>query len=275
MAFPPHPKGRSLHAIDTMNEKKETSWKHVDKWYDKLVAKEGHYYHQEVIFPHLFKWITINDVTSILDIACGQGVLARQIPPHACYYGLDAAAPLIEKAKQYDKNKNHNFIIQDVTEPFTLKKNDFSYATIILAMQNIAEPLKVLKNIHRHLDTSGKLLIVLNHPCFRIPRQTSWEIDQKKKLQYRRVDSYMSSLEIPILMQPGQKSASTKTYSYHFSLTQISAFLRKAGFAISRLEEWCSNKTSEGGAAKMENRARNEFPLFLAIEAIPMSAGLE
>lgn len=253
-----------------MNEKKETSWKHVDKWYDNLVAKEGHYYHQEVIFPSIFKWITIQEETSILDIACGQGVLARQIPPHICYYGLDAAAPLIEKAKQYNKSKNHHFLVQDVTTPFSLKKNDFSYATIILAMQNIADPLKVLKNIYNHLHKSGKLIIVLNHPCFRIPRQTSWEIDQKKKLQYRRVDSYMSPLEIPILMEPGQKNASQKTYSYHFSLTQISAFLFKSGFAISRLEEWCSNKTSMGGAAKMENRARKEFPLFLGIEAIPL-----
>jgi hypothetical protein len=33
------------------------------------------------------------------------------------------------------------------------------------------------------------------------------------------------------------------------------------------MEEWCSDKKSEGAAARMEDRARKEFPLFLTILA--------
>ena len=73
-------------------------------------------------------------------------------------------------------------------------------------------------------------------------------------------------MEIPIQMNPSQKAQSTKTYSYHFPLSEITTWLREAGFVITRLEEWCSNKSSTGKNAKMENRARKEFPLFLAIE---------
>jgi hypothetical protein len=44
--------------------------------------------------------------------------------------------------------------------------------------------------------------------------------------------------------------------------------LRNAGFVITRIEEWTSDKESEGKAAKQENRARAEFPLFMAIQAL-------
>jgi len=37
---------------------------------------------------------------------------------------------------------------------------------------------------------------------------------------------------------------------------------------ISDLEEWTSDKVSAGKSARAENRARSEFPLFLAIKAV-------
>ena len=77
----------------------------------------------------------------------------------------------------------------------------------------------------------------------------------------------MSPMEIPIQMHPSQKKQSQKTYTYHFSLSDLTAWLRETGCVITRLEEWCSNKESTGKFAKMENRARKEFPLFLSIEA--------
>jgi hypothetical protein len=43
--------------------------------------------------------------------------------------------------------------------------------------------------------------------------------------------------------------------------------LNKAGFMIAKIEEWTSDKESEGKTAKQENRARAEFPLFMAIQA--------
>jgi hypothetical protein len=47
--------------------------------------------------------------------------------------------------------------------------------------------------------------------------------------------------------------------------------LKDAGFAIDVIEEWTSDKESEGRAARMENRSRSEFPLFLAIKAFKKS----
>ncbi len=243
---------------------KDTSWKEVGKWYDQLVSKEGHYYHEEVIFPHLLQWQKFKPGESLLDLGCGQGVLARKLPKEMEYYGLDAAKSLIEKAQKYS---HHHYFVRDVTEPLKIDKKDFDYAAIILALQNMEKPALALKQAALHLKPQGTLFLVLNHPCYRIPRQSSWGVDEEKKMQFRRIDRYMSPMEIPIQMHPSQKKQSQKTYTYHFPLSDLTAWLRETGYVITRLEEWCSNKESTGKFAKMENRARKEFPLFLSIEA--------
>ncbi len=252
-----------------MNKKETpTSWNKVAKWYDDAVGDQGHYYHQAVIMPNLLRLLELKDGNSLLDIACGQGVLSRQIPKNMTYVGLDAAANLIASAKQQTQNPHHRFLLADATKDFPLKKDErFTHGTIILAIQNIEDPLKVFKNAAKHLVEGAPLAIVMNHPCFRIPRQTSWKVDQENKIQYRRIDRYMTDLKIPIQTHPGKGKASTQSWSFHHPLSSYTKWLNEAGFTIDLIEEWCSDKVSEGGAAKMENRSREEIPLFMTIVA--------
>jgi hypothetical protein len=130
----------------------------------------------------------------------------------------------------------------------------------------MAHPEQAIAESARLLSDRGTLVVVLNHPAFRIPRQSSWGIDESNKLQYRKIMRYMSPLEIPITAHPGQKNSAV-TWTYHHPLSDYVSMLAKSGFMIERLEEWVSDKTSEGSAKKQENRAREEFPLFLAIKA--------
>jgi len=244
---------------------KDTSWENVHEWYDRSVGKEGHYYHQNVIIPRMLT--LLDNVKSLLDVGCGQGIFARKVDKKVSYTGIDISPGLIAKAKSLTPWRRDNFIVQNAEKPFPNKEKTFSHAVVILALQNMENPKIVLKNIHQALEENGKLIIVLNHPCFRIPRMSGWHIDPKKKLQSRRIDSYMSSIEIPIHAHPSEGEQSSQSISFHHPLSYYSKVLHEIGFAIDLLEEWCSDKTSTGKVAKMENRARKEFPLFLAIVA--------
>lgn len=251
------------------SHKEETSWEPVGQWYNGLVGQDGHYYHQKLILPAVLRLLEIGKQSNgaLLDLACGQGVLARGLPNNVSYTGVDISATLIKSAKQNATNKMHEFIVGDVSKPLSLQKRDYSCATVILALQNIEGAEKVIQNAMHHLGPKGKLLLVLNHPCFRIPRQSSWEIDDQKKIQFRRLDRYFSPMKIPIQMHPGKGEASASTLSFHHPLSTYSQWLFAAGFQITKIEEWCSDKVSTGKQAKMENRAREEFPLFMAILA--------
>lgn len=250
-----------------MKNKNDTSWQKVSSWYDNSVGKEGHYYHQHVVIPKLLTLMSLKEKPiKVLDIGCGQGVLSRHLPKETFYTGIDFSKDLILRANQQKIRKSDQFYHKDATIDFELTDKDFTHACIVLALQNMDNPLNVIKNASKHLKSGGKLFIVLNHPSFRIPRQSSWEIDENQKIQYRRINRYLSPLKIPLQMHPG-KDESITTWSFHFPLSAYTKMLKESGFCILDIEEWVSDKVSVGKAAKMENRAREEFPLFMAIAA--------
>lgn len=244
----------------------DTSWQKVSKWYGGIVGEKGHYFHQTVIIPKAIDLLDLKKESKLLDIACGQGVFARGIDPQIEYLGVDKANSLIAEAKKRDRNSKHKYIVADVTKNIPVREV-FDRAVIILALQNIKEPEKAIEQASQRLSKGARLLIVLNHPSFRIPRQSSWEDDKQQKLQYRRVNRYMSPLEIPINAHPGEEN-SPVTWSYHRPLEDYSKMLFESGFYIEKIEEWTSEKHSVGKNSKQENRAREEFPMFMAILAV-------
>ena len=103
---------------------RSTSWQKVSKWYHKEVGTTGHYYHQHVIFPGINRLISLNHNSRVLDLACGQGVLARMIDPDISYVGIDLAPSLIDEAKKQDQNNLHHFQVGDVSKKLNLKSQN-------------------------------------------------------------------------------------------------------------------------------------------------------
>jgi ubiquinone/menaquinone biosynthesis C-methylase UbiE len=239
-------------------------WEKVADWYDKLTGEEGHYYQKEIIIPKILHFLKDNKTKKVLDLACGQGVLARALPQGVDYCGVDISSSLIKSAANLKKNNKHSFVIADVTDDtFSLKEKDYDACTVVLALQDVKDVPGFLKNANKHLKSQGIMIIVMNHPCFRIPRQSLWSVDEVHKMQSRQIKAYMSSLEVPIKVNPGQGEQAKEVVYHHQPLSVYSRHLFDAGFSIELIEEWTSNKQSTGPKAKMENRARKEFPLFL------------
>lgn len=247
---------------------KPTTWEPVSAWYDKKLKHSGDWAHTNIVIPKTIQMVSLSSGSSLLDLGCGQGILARSIPKTVSYIGIDIAPSLIASAKIRDQNKNHQYVVGDITKPLPTQQA-FTHVTCILTLDNIKNPMDVMQQAFTHLQTHGVFVFVINHPCFRIPRQSSWGIDQQNKLQYRKINRYLSPLEIPITIHPGA-STSPVTWTYHYPISQYSAWLKETGFEIDSIEEWTSDKDSVGKAAKMENRARSEFPLFLTVKAVKL-----
>lgn len=245
---------------------KDTSWEIDANSYTKLVGRDGHYFHQSVIIPGVLELLRMEDGDALLDVGCGQGVMSRLIGEKIRYVGIDASRSLIEQARKLNKNSNCKFEV--VLAEKMDWDNEFDKSVAILSLQNMRFLSDVIKKTAKSLKNEGVFVMVVNHPCFRIPRHTGWG-EHENKLQYRYVNRYLSSLEIPILMHPG-RSKTNKTWSYHYPLSDYVNLLAENGLLIDRLEEWTSDKQSFGKMAKMENRSRNEIPLFMAIRARKM-----
>ena len=248
----------------------DTSWENVADWYGSIVSGRGMYFHEKVIVPHLLKLLDLKNNATIVDLGCGNGFFASFVRDRVKYYlGIDASPTLIKIAKNgHKKHGNINFVIDDLTKKLTVDKK-FTHAVSILVFQNIEDIDALLMNASNLLLNKGILVIVLNHPCFRIPRVTSWGIDYEKKIQYRRVDRYMSEMRIPINVHPSQKRITRRNiaWTFHRPISFYFSKLRNHGFYVELLQELVSDKVSVGKYKKMEDRARTEIPLFMVIKA--------
>ncbi len=251
-----------------MRSSHKTSWEGVSDWYVDYLAKHGTM-QAEIVFPGVIRLLGSQPMDTHLDLACGEGSFAQLLlrKSNLALTGIDASPTLIERARRRHL-KNATFLVGDATNfASSFSAHYFDSASCILAMQNINPIAPVFSDLAKALKASGRLVLIINHPCFRQPRQSGWGWDETRKLQYRRVDRYAHAYEMPILAHPGS-TPTVKTYSYHRPLAAYVSALATAGFVVDALEEWTSNKVSGSGPrAKAENVAREEIPLFLALRA--------
>jgi SAM-dependent methyltransferase len=241
-----------------------TSWEKSADWYDRILGEKGSELYQAVVIPNGLKVLAPERGERILDLGCGQGVFSRAIAQvGAVVTGIDAAPSLIEKARSYPSRTPIRYFDRDAANLRDL--GEFDAISAILCLQNMEHLDKVCAAAAAVLKTGGRMLWVLNHPAFRIPKQTSWGFENDHSVQYRRIDAYSSTIGVPIVMHPG-KADSEVTTSFHRSFETLTQCGFKAGLVLTGLYEWYSHKESQPGArARAENKARKEFPLFLAL----------
>lgn len=247
-------------------ESESTSWGGVAKWYGEHLEGDDTY-HAKVVAPNLLRIVSPGEGMSILDIGCGEGYFSRLFAKTgASVHGADISPELIAQAKEKGGGAIYH-VARGEKLPFAAGAS-FNVVTAVLTLQNMERIEPVLKEAARVLVPGGRFICVLNHPAFRIPKKSSWGWDDDEKVQYRRVDAYLSAHKEHIDMTPGRKVGKVYTHSFHRSLQDYSKALFGAGFAISRFEEWVSHrKSGEGPRRGAEDTARKEIPLFLMIEA--------
>ena len=246
----------------------KTGWEQVSDWYGGHMSESDSLLNT-VVNPGVLKLLAPVKGKQYLDIACGEGAFSRLLVKSGVQvFGFDASPSLIERAQRLAPT-NTKYVVGDATHFAKLCQGmKFDGAVCLLAIQNIDPIAPVFHDAAAVLAPGAALVIVMNHPSFRIPRQSAWGWEDARQIQYRRLDMYMSPLKIPILAHPGA-DRSIKTVSYHRPLSAYMNALGANGFAVDALEEWTSNRVSDSGPkAKAENRARAEFPMFLALRAI-------
>jgi ubiquinone/menaquinone biosynthesis C-methylase UbiE len=246
----------------------KTDWGDVAGWYDQLVGESGSEYHREVVLPGVLKLLDPKPGQKMIDLACGQGVLCRILQSKGVEVtGVDAADSLIRAARERGPG-DIRYEVADARELGFLPADQFHAAACVLAIQNIHPIGPVFEGAARALNPEGKLVIVMMHPCFRGSKETSWDWDDQKKVQFRRVDRYLIPRKTPIVTHPGA-APDQYTWTFHKPIEAYIKALRNAGLLIDAMEEWTSHKTSTSGPrAGAENTARKEIPMFMGLRAV-------
>lgn len=245
---------------------KDTSWNEVAGWYDELLKNDDSY-QAKVILPNLLRFLGLKKGEAVLDLACGQGYFANIFAHEgANVVASDLSKKLIETAKKNSKEKVLFYISPAHRSQFQ-KDNTIDTVVVVLAIQNIENVSEVFVECNRILKKDGRIVLVLNHPAFRVPQGSDWYFEEG--IQSRIIHKYLSESKLSIDMTPGEKDTRKKisTISFHRSLQFYMKLLSKNHFAITRLEEWISHKQSGAGPRQLaEDKARKEIPMFMCIE---------
>ena len=254
-----------------------TAWENVATWYDQMIDEQRNDHYANVIIPGTLRLLEPFRDERILDVACGQGVISRELAELGCtVVGVDASPSLISAAKARGRHLGDlcRFVVGDATKLAELKlpPASFDKAACIMALANI-DPLEpVMSALATLIKPDGKFVMIITHPAFRAHGQSSWQWDNQTGQQFRRIDGYLSNGSKPIQMHPGDKPDVTTT-SFHRPLQTYVRLLTEAGFTITGMQEWPALRVSQPGPrADAENRARREIPLFLAIKATRMKS---
>jgi SAM-dependent methyltransferase len=245
-------------------------WDPLADWYDGWMGQQGSQHHRLLAIPAVLSLLDLQSGDHLLDLGAGQGVLAPYVVEHGVRYtGIDISPRLVAIArKRHDQSGT--FLQADarcLRGDRRLKTHSFQAAVFLLSLQDM-DPLEdALRSAAWALVPGGRLVMLLTHPCFRIPRQSGWGWDEKRKLRFRRIDRYMTQLEVPLKKHPGGKPGVSR--SYHRPLSAYFEGLFQAGMLVDRMIEIPSNLTQHHGRQLKANRtADREIPLFLGIRAL-------
>lgn len=251
----------------------KTSWGEVAEWYDALLEDDPDSYQRRVILPNLLRVLDLQRGETVLDLGCGQGFFSHEFwRAGANVIGVDIAPELIARAvkrrpQPAPRSPTLEFRVASAKTVPLVADGSLDKVTLVLAIQNIENSSAVFAECRRVLKPAGRLYLVLNHPAFRVPGASAWGWEGTR-LQYRRIDRYLSEARVKIQMHPGANPRQ-HTVTFHRPLQLYFKALAKHGFCVTRLEEWISHRQSQPGPrAAAEDRARNEIPLFLLLEAV-------
>lgn len=263
---------QSEHATDA-DKASISGWDPVARWYAQWVGKEGSVYHKNIAVPTVLELLQPRPHEIIVDVGCGTGVLASALPADAGYIGIDASPRLLATARRQRRPHRGRvrFILADAARLRNhpeLNPAMADAAVFLLSIQDMEPLSEILAGAEWLLKPASRIVIVMFHPCFRVPRQSGWGWDDDRGLQYRRIDSYLSPRTVPV--RPVARGRPGAIKAHHLPLEAYVNGLAEVGFHIDRLAEVPAYPgiVRRGPKSRAQNRANREIPLLLGLRAV-------
>lgn len=241
-----------------------SSWHAVAEWYDATVGVRGSPHHRKAAIPTVMRLAAPAPGELVLDVGCGQGVLAHHVlKAGGRYLGVDASEAMIGLARR--RREGVAFEVGDARDlcgTTSVTPGSVAVAVFMLSLQDMDPLEQVMASVALTLAPGGRVVIFLVHPAFRAPRGSGWGYDEARKLVYRRVERYLSPAAVPMKAYAEvSKARSGTTISFHRPVQGYVAAITAHGMVIDALEELADPVTFSDRADSQE------IPLFLAMRA--------
>ena len=190
----------------------------------------------------------------VLDLGCGFGWFCRFARQQgaASVLGVDVSERMLARANAETSDPAISYQRADL-ERLTLASDSFDVAYSSLALHYIANLEALLACLHTALANGAAFVFSAEHPIYTAPANPGWlDADGRKTWP---VDRYLD--EGPRTTDWLAKGV----IKQHRTIATYFALLRRAGFAVTHIEEW--GPSSEQVAAQPDLASERERPPFL------------
>ena len=253
-----------------------SAWDRLAAWRDRRTGEQGDLWHRALIDPSLRRVIGPVRGLRVLEVACGNGYLARRLAGQGAteVVGLDRSEASIRRARARERSrpKGVRFEVGDAARlPFPSGR--FDLVVVNMGLMDIRDARGALAEAARVLGPAGRLVFSISHPCFDLDDRSLWSVERGfgsdgiyRDVVWRKVRGYREERRTRVPWRTGPRTV-VWTDSYHRTLATYSRYLQEAGLAILRLEEPAPR--AEMLAKSPQGPYLRDIPLHLVVEASP------
>jgi ubiquinone/menaquinone biosynthesis C-methylase UbiE len=210
-----------------------SSYDQIATWYDESV-RNGSLFH-DLVVPGIFTLLGDIAGQHICDLACGQGILTRQLAQRgATVVGIDLSQQLLQIARQNEAQQPSGIVYlhDDAQELYTVADASFDGVLCNVALMDIPDLAAIFRAVQRILRPTGWFVCSITHPCFQTPL-SSWLSEQDGAVS-RAVRGYF---EEKFWRSDNPHGVRGQVGAYHRTLSTFINTLVAAGLAIERVVE--------------------------------------
>ena len=159
--------------MSDVNQNVRARWDAIATWWDQKVG-EADLFHTHIIHPAVFELLALSSGVRVLDVACGNGNLARRMAAlGASVVAIDFSEPLLERARARSvaAGDDVDYRRVDVTVRSELDQlGCFDAIVASMALHDIADIDPLFEALPALLAPHGRFVFSIPHPCFNTPR---------------------------------------------------------------------------------------------------------
>jgi ADP-ribose pyrophosphatase YjhB (NUDIX family)/SAM-dependent methyltransferase len=228
-----------------LNEEGRALWDQKATFWDALHGDEGNQFHRRLVAPAVERLLALQPGERVLDVACGNGVMARRLAAlGGRVTAVDFSLALIKKARQRGQPAGEpiQYGVADATDEEALAalgEGQFDAVVCTMALMDMPVIAPLYRAVRRLLVENGRFVFANAHPAFNSnnPVFVIEQADDDGQLITTRGVKINAYLAIPPLKGVGAPGEPGPHTYYHRPLHQLLGEAFAAGLVLDALEE--------------------------------------
>jgi ubiquinone/menaquinone biosynthesis C-methylase UbiE len=228
-----------------LNREGREQWERKAAFWDELHGERGNLFHRRLVGPAVERLLALQPGERVLDVACGNGVMARRLAElGGKITGTDFSPALIERAQGRNVGWDEpvKYLVVDATDEEALAalgEGQFDALISTMALMDMPVIAPLFRAAHRLLRPGGRVVFATSHPAFNSNSPTFVaelaDVDGELVTTHAlKIGAYIESFSKKGVGAPNEPAPH---YYYHRPLQLLLGEAFAAGFVLDALEE--------------------------------------